>query len=430
MRVPGGGAEIFVARHRGRYLVHAPLLEMTCEVNRAFAEELEHAAEGHRLADRVLGDLEAHGFLDEPPPREPLQTYRRSGEITLALSARCNLRCRYCYAEGGDCDEILPIEKARIALRQTARDGVAGGQTALRVHLHGGGEPTVDWDLFRRVADEAERCAGNEGLAVHLTAGLNGVLAAGRARQAAALLDEATVSLDGGPEVQNRQRPTAAGGGSWSAVAESLSVLDAEGLAYGIRMTVTAQSVGLMEESVASVCQTCEARAIQVEPAAPLGRGRCGEVVDPHEFVEQFRRARRVAASYGRELRTSGARFPLVTEIFCRAVTGALCVKPSGRIVTCYEAPDEEGPFSVGRVDRSRSCLDVDDRRLRDMLRFAVGERTRCRECIVRYHCAGDCPMKRMAPGADERCRANRLLTLDQMLERLDGIAATPGETS
>lgn len=420
MRVPGFGNEIFVARHRGRFILHAPLLDLSCEVNRELADAARRVA---LLGGRPRGleaELERHGLLNTPPPPPRIELDERPGELTLAVTSRCNLRCGYCYANGGDGRDSLPIEIARIALRETAANAAASGRPTLRLHLHGGGEPTIEWDLMLRVIEEAEDQALRQGLGLDLTAGLNGVMSARRAADAAAIFDRVTVSLDGGPEIHDRQRPRRNGRGSWRRVVETLTIFDRVGLRYGVRMTVTAGSVDALPDSIAVVCETCRATAIQVEPAVPLGRGAGADVVPARAFVRAFRRARRVAHEHGRELGTSGARFPLLTGVFCKAVTGALCVKPSGRIVACYEAPDAAGDFAVGAVSRHRNRMMLDHGRRRRLLRLAVDNRPRCRSCIARYHCAGDCPMKRSLPGAAERCEANRLLTLDQIVERLD----------
>jgi uncharacterized protein len=176
-----------------------------------------------------------------------------------------------------------------------------------------------------------------------------------------------------------------------------------------------------------------------MEPVYPHGRAGGGEVVAPgaEEFVENFRKAQRVASSCGRKLIYSGARLDVLTDVFCKACGDSCVVTPLGELTSCYEVANAEDPraetFFFGRYDEATHNLVVDEARRENLFALAVTGRPQCQDCFCKWHCAGDCPAKvLMAEGAGpnevlDRCTVNRELTKDQLLASLASSAlATP----
>ena len=77
--------------------------------------------------------------------------------------------------------------------------------------------------------------------------------------------------------------------------------------------------------------------------------------------------------------------------------------------------------FIYGSYKRRHGSFAFDATRMATLRRFTVDDAPRCARCFAKYHCAGDCPSKRLFPGADDaviaRCAMNRRLTLDQLEE-------------
>ncbi len=420
--------ELFVAEHRGRYILHAPLHFTTCRINRSLFEQIRAAQNGDLGAQEVvLAELAPWG-LAEPRSAEALSsdTATRPCAISLLLTERCNLRCSYCYADGGSGTQTLPLGAGTAGVDLIVRNAVDSESDQITLHLHGGGEVSLVWDLARRLIDHALEQTSRHGLTLRVTAGTNGVMSAARAHQMAEALDEATISIDGLPTVHNRQRPAANGASTFGTVVRTVEIFAARDVASGLRLTVTPESVDELPAGVALLCERLSSRLLQVEPAYPLGRHAGHPSVDAHRFVDRFRTARRAAAAAGRDLRYSGARYPHLTDVFCRAVTGAICVTPGGKVTACYEAgEDPSGRFTFGRYDPGSGRLEIDPERQRGLLRLSVHHLPECDRCIAKYHCAGDCPMKRTSISANgklpARCVINRELTADQILDELEG---------
>jgi len=453
--------QLYAVEHLGRHLLHAPLHGVSCLVNRSMIEAVQDLQQGvgdQATSALVAAELASAGIdpeQPETPPRSAVAGHAPTTrmpdasapgggacELALFLTERCNLRCIYCYARGGEGGRTMDPELADAALELVLDDAVtagAPGTPVATVHLHGGGEITQEWDLLRRIMDHGRELASRRGVAIRFTAGLNGVMPSDRAAVLARELDETTISLDGPPLVQDRQRPRADGRGSSEAVLHTLEIFDRERARYGLRVTVLGPGVADLPTTVEHLVRVSATRAIQVEPVFPLGRGVLGShrsangagwLVDPDRFVTAFREAREVAAAWGRDLRYSGARYPLVTDVFCKAVLGALCVTPAGQVTSCFEAGGAaDDRLGFGAWDRASGRLEIDTQRRRGLLRLSTHHSPRssaCWRCVARWHCAGDCPMKRGAEGgggieaAAGRCRISRQLTADQILRALE----------
>jgi sulfatase maturation enzyme AslB (radical SAM superfamily) len=111
------------------------------------------------------------------------------------------------------------------------------------------------------------------GLEGKLTIATNGALSEEQQDFLLAWFDGVNISFDGLPELQDRQRPFADGRGSFSAVDSTLRRLDAAGKHYGIRATLTADSVDRLADIAAFVAERyphCE--QLHIEPAWESGR--------------------------------------------------------------------------------------------------------------------------------------------------------------
>jgi uncharacterized protein len=191
-------------------------------------------------------------------------------------------------------------------------------------------------------------------------------------------------------------------------------------------MTATVPWRGRLANDVAFLCEHTKARSIQAEPAFNTLRGehQGPTQAEAEEFVEAFMDAFEVAGRARRQLIYSGARPWLITQTFCRAPYSLLIVNPSGALVGCFEATDEEYPLieqaTVGCMDGDGIVLDRDSRAA---LHETLAERqAACHGCFCYWHCAGDCYSRVFAPGvygppgSSPRCFMNREITAHMLL--------------
>ncbi|MBN2431273.1 MAG: radical SAM protein [Acidobacteria bacterium] len=443
-----GAQRFFVTVGEDRFLIYAPLkglafigngpLVRAIQRQQQFHDaELPDREDGHRqrrtaAADPRLDFLEQLDFFTaDPEPAMPqLGNEPEYESVVLFLTNRCNLRCVYCYAGSGDgpsCDMSWPMAQAAVDhVLELAR---RRPNPALLVGFHGGGEPVLNWDVFRRTVEYARRISRLQHVEVFLSCASNGIWTADQTRFIVEHLDQVNISFDGLPMVQNQQRPAGDGHPTAGAVCRTIRSLDEAKADYAIRLTVTRDSVTSLAESVRFICDRFRPSTLQVEPVYALGRGARlpSAIADPVLFIEQFIQADRIAEAAGVRFFYSGARPDTITNRFCMAPLQALVVTPQGYVTTCFEALDPECPrqghFIVGAYE-SAAGFHLDLARWRDIAADTAHLPPQCTTCFCRWHCAGDCRGVRMwehsTTAETDRCRINKELTKYLILKKIN----------
>ncbi len=432
-------SDVFCLPHRGKFLLYLPLRNLILLVNDRFVNVLFKARSGDRNALQTLNiDKELLNELLESEER--LKYLKRSQnippfaprQVSLFLTYKCTLRCRYCYADGGARQGDMPWDVITGVLQRISENVGSNSPRRTAVHFHGGGDVSAAWPLLVKTREYIDALFSGRRIAVQTSVGLNGILDGDQRKWIAEHIGSATVSLDGVPDVQNRQRPFPDGSPSFEYVDESLKHFDRMKYNYGIRMTVTAESVDLLPESIQFICENYRSKRIKAEPMYPRGRACTFQLKSPDavQFVTQFKKARRIALSYGRELIYSGARLEILTNIFCQAAGHSCAVTPDGWITSCYEVLDPCDPLSelffYGRFDAPSGQFIIDEKRRETLFGLSVLEKSFCASCFCKWHCAGDCPVKAIHTGHEggrnlpDRCYINQELTKMQLIEALE----------
>ena len=439
----GPFSDVFCIPHEDQYIIYLPLRGIIMQGNAQLVNRLYKARLGDADALAELGTTEA--FMDELfESKKALERLTRPKElppfaptsVTLFLTNECTLRCKYCYANGGETTSgktalQMPWDMVTGVLGEVLDNVRAAGLSHMTVIFHGGGDVASAWPLLKRTVGYLREITAPYGITVGTSMGLAGVLNRKQRAWIIEHIDAATVSIDGPPDIHDFQRPLPNGGPSFALVRETLKTFDAAGFPYGIRCTLTEQSVHRLEEIVTCFCQEFGARHIQVEPMFPHGRALNADLTSPDAlaFIEYFRKARRVARDLGRDLSYSGARLGVVTNVFCQAAGESCAVTPNGIITSCYETLDANDPlaslFMYGYYDAKVRRMVVDDERRKRLYGLTVQNKPYCSKCFCKWHCAGDCAAKAsreggmLHPQAPDRCHINRELTKDQLLEAL-----------
>jgi uncharacterized protein len=443
--------EVFAIRIADdRYYLYAPLRRAVANVNgdavRAAAYWRVHGRAPRGRAGAVtIRALLARGVLSSAPtpaPVFPPNLEFRPHEVTLFLTSRCNLRCRYCYADAGHKSVDLPWPVARAAIDLVVRNAGFLGSGNFGVGFHGGGEPTLAWQRLRRCVEYARRKAADTGLKAEIYAATNGVLSKPQCAYIVRHFSTVTVSLDGPPDVQNALRPTRRGTASYPSVARTLRHFRQAGFPFGVRTTVTAETVARMPEIVRHLHEAFGLTDLHMEPAWACGRCATTGLRPPRDerFLRYFGEAVELGRRLGMRVHYSGARLDVLTSKFCAAAGDGFCVLPEGGVTSCFEVTEPDDPraavFHYGHYDAESRAFRFDPERLANLRRLSVEHLPHCRDCFCRWHCAGDCVAKAFRRSGTakhhgtSRCALNRQLTLRQIEEVLAAEASVETETS
>jgi uncharacterized protein len=431
-----------------RYLIYAPLKGIAFVANPPlvnaiveFCYQVDRFASGYP-ADRLQSteapatDLDfLHKLNFFQPESYPVDDYQNSGirydSVILFLTNQCNLRCSYCYASSGEYPpKNMPWEIAKAGVDCVMREVIKNQSPSMTLGFHGGGEPTINWDILTRSTDYARSLAEAHHVSLQVSGAFNGYWSKRVVRYIIENFTEASLSFDGMTSIQNFQRPARGNRESYVRVAETLRALDQSGFPYGIRMTVTNDSVARLHENICFISENFKPRKIQVEPVFVEGRAKRNRsaISDLSIFIEQFIKACRIAEDHNIVLFYSGARLEPLCERFCLAACRALVVTPDGDITTCFETYGREHPLSrhfiVGSY-KGNGQFSIDEEKLHRHFNRTVKQISYCDKCFCKWHCAGDCAIKTLSEEngdgfqPTDRCVANQELTKFLVLRKI-----------
>lgn len=441
--------DVFIVTRGGRAAVFAPLKGVLAELPPTVAQA---HIDGRPTAGALTKVLSGLGLLVEagsrttPPVRAVDGSFAPTG-VVFMVTAACNLRCEYCYADAGDhAVELFDRAMARDAAGWVVDNAAAAGVSEAHLNFHGGGEPTLDFDLIEHVVTWARVYAANEHDGrVRVVAGMvtNGMTTPARLEWIAENMDSVQVSYDGPQEVHDRQRPTIHGKGSAAVVRRAILHLQGRVPDLLVKATISAASVNSMSEIAEHFCTTFSLPRFHFGPVLGAGRGRFPQFgePDPVDFVANYLKAKEVAAGYGRTIVVSGAEntFPRIRETFCGVTDPNFALTPSGHISSCYEVMYEGDPRSgahfFGRYDPEFRSFVIDTDRVRQARSRSVQGLDRCTRCFAKWQCAGDCQIRWLdslsgeeSVGLDVRCEINRSLISRRVFVEIDRVHGPHGE--
>ena len=367
--------------------------ESVFEVLGPHAEDPDKRADVHHffcdlraLLVGCLGEGQGRRAVETVPFHRPYNLLPVLSEV--AVTYRCNLRCRFCYAScscrrESDSQEMTTAEVERV-LRIIRHDAQVPSTSFT------GGEPLLRADIFQLVA-----CAKEAGLRVNLIT--NGTLidrpAAQRLRRAG--LDSAQVSLEGvtaGTHDALTQVP-----GSFADTLAAVGHLREAGLAVHTNTTANRRNLSELLQLPRLVKELGLDRfsVNLVIPCGSAGPGAEALWVSYSEIGEVVRevkrRARRLGVRFLWYSPTPYCIFNPVAEGLggkgCAACDGLLSVAPNGDVLPCSSLPEPVGnllqqPFQeVWSGERARFYQEK---------RYA---HPLCRACELFELCDGACPI-------------------------------------
>jgi uncharacterized protein len=361
-------------------------------------------------------------------------TYKPTS-VALMLTSSCQLRCSYCYAEAGNTPaKHLPISTARSGVSIVANNAVSSTQKKFSVHLHGAGEPTLRPTVISEILEYISYIAVQLRVDSYVLMSTNFCLEPKDAVRYAKELNCIFVSCDGTPDVSDVNRPMATKRRSSGEVLEAaLKAVQDAGLSEKlvVRCTVTRDTQTRLCEFTKYFAKL-GIKNIYFVPVSALGRGNQTAAVDPAHYVEEFRRASKLAKEIGICISHPGTDITqLRSDGYGCGIRGSnFVILPDGDVSLCYEAVLPNSPlrkfFNIGAM--RGTTLDVDDQRVKFIAETThVKNRSTCSTCFCRLTCAGQCAARNIVPTENPRdapmsdaCDITRALTrdaIDQLLE-------------
>ena len=340
------------------------------------------------LAEAANGEVPLDHVV-EPPPQS----------ISLNVSSSCNLSCSYCYAARGSFQgaqpEPMPWEVARAAIEKL----LCGADPLSPVTVGFlGGEPFVNRRLIHRAVEYAAEEGSKRGLDVRFSVTTNGTLLQ---EEDVELLRKhrfaVTVSVDGGEQIQDLQRPASGGrkGSHEMLLAATRSLLADPGLAQiAARATVVRGEFNLRERFMGVLSIGFREMGFAPLRAAKPGGDALRDEDWPRylDAIVEVAQSELDRARQGAPIRFTNLAVALKqihrgasSPYPCGAGGGYFSVAANGEWYACHRAIGSS-MFRVG----NNAALDLHQRREFLRARHVHSQRA-CRECWARYLCSGGC---------------------------------------
>ena len=188
-------------------------------------------------------------------------------ELVLWVTTDCNLRCRYCYANGGERAEYMDWQVAKRAL-----DIMIGQFSRFNIQF-AGGEPLLNMDLIEQVVGYTK------GLGICYQLQTNATLIDDKViGELKRLGIDVGVSFDGLPAVNDPLRPFADGQGSTAATIAGLEKLRAADIRVGLTCVVSADNVTGLPGLVELASYLGNVGGISLDLLRLIGRAKGGKV--------------------------------------------------------------------------------------------------------------------------------------------------------
>ena len=349
-------------------------------------------------AQREIGELTRQGLLFSPEGEHKPAVY--SGIIKsmcLNVSHLCNLRCEYCFADGGTYNGAAENMSLDVALK--AIDMIVS-KSANRHNLEVdffGGEPLLNFDVVKNTVEYARSIEKAHNKNFRFTITTNAML----------LNDEiidffnkemynVVVSIDGRRSVHDCVRKTASGKGSFdTAIKNALRFKQLRKGQYYIRGTYTALNKDFSKDVL--FLNDLGFDQLSIEPVVLSENHR---LAIKKEDIEQLKAEYdKLAEAYVE--RRKGEKwfnfFHFMLDIYngpceskrlvgCGAGNDYVAVAPNGNIYPCHQF-DGEKDYVIGNVLDGTFNTEIP----KFFAENNLLKKDKCRNCWAKYYCSGGC---------------------------------------
>jgi six-Cys-in-45 modification radical SAM protein len=368
----------------------------------------EYSIETLSEAMSEIGELVSSGMLLTPDPRQEEITPEGRGAVIKAMCLHvahdCNMRCAYCFADGGDFSGLrglMPLQTGKAAIDFLLEQ--SGSRHNLELDFFGG-EPLMNFDVVKELVLYGREREKEYGKHIRFTLTTNGLLLDEMKTEFInEYMDNVILSIDGRQETNDRMRKTVSGEGTYNYIIDNLTrfaeirkaaVFPKSNLYY-VRGTFTDFNKDFSKD--VQHLANLGFSNISIEPAVTDKND--SWALDEKGISELFAEYDRladimiVAEEAGKPI--SFFHFNVDLDqgpcVFkrasgCGAGTAYVAVTPEGDIYPCHQFVGEE-EYKLGNV-----LDDVFENQLFETFEKAnIFSKPECQDCWAKFYCSGGC---------------------------------------
>lgn len=328
-------------------------------------------------------------------------------EITFCLSSMCNLSCIYCFVRGGESKEVLDWDCAKVAL-DFVFENAAKREMVPLVNFSGDGEPTITWNLLVKCVEYSRYLhKGRNTREPEFIMNTNGYVSPKKASWIASNFSSVCFSLDGYEGIQNTQRPTRGGSGSFNKVFETARFFHQKGFRFSLRPTITRESIKYLVDIVRFFDDNFPGTKVNLESMNEHGRALDNELETP--LAQEFLNGFQAAQAYLEKKRSTTfivyngvGNLTQLRRHFCGISEPNFVLTPKGTVTSCFGyswKDDLSRHFTYGYFDWTSKQFVFDFEEVRLLKKLTLENATSCQDCFAKLQCGGDCPAIRIEAG-------------------------------
>ena len=309
--------------------------------------------------------------------------------LSLMPTYDCNLRCIYCYANGGKDKDILSESIAKKALNYVRNYNKAAKY--LDLYLVGGGEPLLHFDLIKKIISYADTLFDH----VEINVVSNGTFSKEVCDWL--IIRKANVRISYDVLGQDIQRKYENNKSSKKDVINNIKRLIENNINVLIQCIITSYTVDKMKDIVDELLEL-KISAVKFEPClmTDVSRGTISLQPNPIAFADSLLEVIEYIANNNFPILIDTGYFTKPTlGKYCGLGNGNFTVTPQGKITSCVEVSRSSDPYSdiiiFGKIEEN---VEIDNKKL-DFLESInyKNQHGGCSKCPYRLICLGGCPM-------------------------------------
>ena len=356
-----------------------------------------------------LMELKDQGLLYAPldyvDPADAVPKDAPVKALCLHVSHDCNLRCKYCFASTGDFGtgrKIMPPEVAKAAIDWVVQK--SGKRRNIEVDFFGG-EPLMAMETVKATVDYARANEAAWGKHFRFTMTTNGVLLDDEnTKYFNENMDNCVLSLDGRREVNDRNRLTVNGKGSYDLIVPKFLKLIAQrdkDKDYYVRGTFTRDNLDFSND-VLSIADL-GVDSISVEPVTAadsdpysLRQEDLPKIYEEYEKLAKIMLKRKDFNFFHFNVDLSQGPCVIKRMRGCGAGCEYVAVTPDGDLYPCHQFVGKE-EYRMGSVLTG----EFDTAIANTFAGLNIYTREDCQTCWARFYCSGGCSAANLNANGD-----------------------------
>lgn len=304
---------------------------------------------------------------------EPVQEIRHRYNLNivhLALSEKCNLKCKYCYVEGRVIDNknVLKLDEYKQII-----DEILEFSPQCVFHITGG-EPLLNPD-WKEITSYIKQKGGRTWLMSNGT-----FFSEKNIQDIAKLFDNVSISIDGSSaKIHNMTR-----GNNYHKIEQAIQLMDKYGVNYRLSMTVCKTNI----HDVETMADKYGSKLI-FQPLFPVLEDTTDELaINGNEYYNALNIANGVVVMSDYKMMLKKSKINKCYK--CAMGDGEISISSNGNVYPCQLLHDEK--YCGGNV-RDSGIIQIynNSKKLAYCKDLTVDKIKICKECAFKYICGGAC---------------------------------------